>query len=153
MCLLIANHLTSMGCRRINTMEFNKARVSLSLAFVLLAGIFFSGLSAAMPATTDVVVAKSHDSDVTKDALPRFSSVSQAVAYIASHKPQKDKVWTVFINEGIYRERVVKTLIMFTLWASRKKQRLSFSIDMQVNKSQRILKKNGELVALPLWRF
>ncbi|MEM7265232.1 MAG: pectinesterase family protein, partial [Pseudomonadota bacterium] len=88
-------------------MEFNKARVSLSLAFVLLAGIFFSGLSAAMPATTDVVVAKSHDSDVTKDALPRFSSVSQAVAYIASHKPQKDKVWTVFISEGIYRERVV----------------------------------------------
>ena len=138
-------------------MEFNKARVSLSLAFVLLAGILFSGLSAAMPATTDVVVAKSHDSDddsdVTKDALPHFNSVSQAVAYIASHKPQKDKVWTVFINEGIYRERVVKTLIMFTLWASRKKQRLSFSIDMQVNKSQRILKKNGELVALPLWRF
>ncbi|MED5522640.1 MAG: hypothetical protein VX459_12975 [Pseudomonadota bacterium] len=138
-------------------MEFNKARVSLSLAFVLLAGILFSGLSAAMPATTDVVVAKSHDSDddsdVSKDALPHFNSVSQAVAYIASHKPQKDKVWTVFINEGIYRERVVKTLIMFTLWASRKKQRLSFSIGMQVNKSQRILKKNGELVALPLWRF
>jgi len=92
-------------------MEFNKARVSLSLAFVLLAGILFSGLSAAMPATTDVVVAKSRDSDddsdVTKDALPHFNSVSQAVAYIASHKPQKDKVWTVFINEGIYRERVV----------------------------------------------
>ena len=88
-------------------MEFNKARVSLSLAFVLLAGILFSGLSAAMPATTDVVVAKSHDSDVSKDALPHFNSVSQAVAYIASHKPQKDKVWTVFINEGVYRERVV----------------------------------------------
>ena len=92
-------------------MEFNKARVSLSLAFVLLAGILFSGLSAAMPATTDVVVAKSRDSDddsdVTKDALPHFNSVSQAVTYIASHKPQKDKVWTVFINEGVYRERVV----------------------------------------------
>ncbi|OJF68466.1 pectin esterase [Alteromonas sp. V450] len=92
-------------------MEFNKARVSLHLAFVLLAGILLSGLSAAMPATTDIVVAKSHDSDddsgVSTDALPRFNSVSQAVAYIESHEPQKDKVWTVFINEGMYRERVV----------------------------------------------
>lgn len=106
MCLLIINRLTSVGCR-INTMEFNKARVSLSLAFVLLAGIFFSVLSVAMPATTDVVVAKSHDSNLTNESLPRFNSVSEAVAYIESHEPQKDKVWTVFISEGIYRERVV----------------------------------------------
>ena len=95
-------------------MEFNKARVSLSLAFVLLAGILFSGLSAAMPATTDVVVAKSHgsddDSDVSKDALPHFNSVSQAVAYIASHKPQKDKVWTVFIFWWLVRRDISNSL-------------------------------------------
>lgn len=79
MCLLIVNYLISMGCRRINIMEFNKVCVSFSLVFVLLVGIFFSGLSVVMLVIMDVVVVKlcdsDDDSDVIKDVLFYFNFV------------------------------------------------------------------------------
>lgn len=75
MCLLIVNYLISMGCRRINIMEFNKVCVSFSLVFVLLVGIFFSGLSVVMLVMMDVVVVKLYDSDVSKDVLFYFNFV------------------------------------------------------------------------------
>jgi pectinesterase len=92
-------------------MEITKTRYSVNIAFAILASMLLSGFCTAMPATTDVVVTKSRASDSANasvnTSLPRFHSVSQAVAYIESHESQKDKVWTVFVNEGIYRERVV----------------------------------------------
>ncbi|WP_334020353.1 pectinesterase family protein [Alteromonas sp. S015] len=92
-------------------MKMTKVRYPINVALGLLAAGMFSGLSVAMPATTDIVVGKLHDRDLANTsvntALPHFNSITQAVAYIESHESHKAKVWTVFINEGIYRERVV----------------------------------------------
>ena len=92
-------------------MNIIKARNDVYKAFALMAGILFTGCCLAMPAGTDIVVMKSRTNeavDTSVNASPhQFQTVNQAVAYVESQAQQQGKIWTIFVKEGTYRERVV----------------------------------------------
>ena len=92
-------------------MNIIKARNDVYKAFALMAGILFTGCCLAMPAGTDIIVMKSRTNeavDTSVNASPhQFQTVNQAVAYVESQAQQQGKIWTIFVKEGTYRERVV----------------------------------------------
>jgi len=84
-------------------MVVTKPHTLLLKTYVLVITMLLSRISLAMPVNTDVLVSQ----HVTNASIPHFDTVSQAIAFVESHSVHADKIWTIFVEEGTYRERVV----------------------------------------------